>query len=66
MNKQRAPKPTNVTRWVAILAAPIPPHYGGAALSAIRQERRHAAGKLAEWGLDRNGNPKAAEGKAEG
>lgn len=58
MSKCKSPRPDDVARWVAILAAPIPPNYGGAALSAIRQERRNAAGKLAEWDLGRDGKPK--------
>lgn len=53
------PRPADVTRWVKILAATVPPNCGGAALSEIRQERRNAAEMLSSWGLDAKGQPKA-------
>lgn len=59
MTRRSSPRPDDVARWVAVLTAPIPPNYGGAALSDIRTERRNAAGKLAEWDLGKDGKPKA-------
>lgn len=54
-----APRPSDVARWVAILATPEPDRmrFGGAALREMLNERRRARNNLRLWGLDDAGHP---------
>lgn len=57
---RKHPRTEDVARWVKIANGEIPASYGGAALSALRTEKRNARCKLAEWDLGLDGEPKVS------
>jgi hypothetical protein len=60
MNNPTKPRPTDVARWVAICAAPLPDYFLRADYRAAVGEQSRARGQLASWGLDEHGAPRFA------
>ncbi len=53
------PRPTDVARWVAIIAAPLPDPFYRADYRAAVGEQSRARGQLRSWGLSDHGAPLA-------
>lgn len=54
-----SPRPSDVARWVATLAAPMPDYMLRADYRAAREEKGRARGQLRAYGLDDGGQPLA-------
>lgn len=53
----RKPRPADVARWVAVLAAPLPSMRDGAAYAKALHAHTRAGNGLMAAGLDNAGNP---------
>lgn len=56
MSQKRAPRKENVEWWAKRAKAATPINIGGACLAEWRREQQNARTKLAEHGLDMDGN----------